>query len=208
LVSRLEGLIGNPKAQWDKWHVFFADERCVPLDSEDSNYHLIQTQLLSKVPVPPEQVHIIDVSLLDDLDELSDAYETDLIKEFAAKNSARYPVFDLILLGMGLDGHTGSLFPGHSLLTEEERWVAWIDDSPKSPPRRITLTYPVINHAHRCAFVATGEAKQDILHDVLDHPEMGLPSSRVRPAQPGKLYWFVDDAAAKKTEYPRSEFNP
>ncbi|KZO99577.1 6-phosphogluconolactonase [Calocera viscosa TUFC12733] len=206
LAKNLSGLIGNPHVKWDKWHIFFADERCVPLDDPDSNYHLIETELLTKVDVPQQHVHAIDVSLLDDLDELSDAYEKELIREFANRETARFPVFDLILLGMGPDGHTASLFPGHELLTEEDRWVAWIDDSPKPPPRRITLTYPVINHAHRCAFVAAGSGKEDILHIVLDKPEEGLPSSRVRLAQPGLLYWFVDDAAAAKTEYPRTPF--
>ncbi|KZT61833.1 6-phosphogluconolactonase [Calocera cornea HHB12733] len=206
LAQHLAGLIGNPGVKWDKWHIFFADERCVPLDHEYSNYRLINEELLTKVDIPAEQVHAIDTSLLDDLDELADEYEQGLIREFANRETARFPVFDLILLGMGPDGHTASLFPGHALLTESDRWVAWIDDSPKPPPTRITLTFPVINHAHKCAFVATGAAKEDILHTVLDKPEEGLPSSRVRVAQPGMTYWFVDDAAAAKTEYLRTPF--
>ncbi|EJT99055.1 6-phosphogluconolactonase [Dacryopinax primogenitus] len=206
LAKQLHGLLGNKVVRWDKWHVFFVDERVVPLDNEDSNYHLIQTELLSKVPIPSQNVHPIDADLLDDLDELCDSYEKELITEFANRETARFPVFDLILLGMGPDGHTASLFPNHELLTESDRWVAWIDDSPKDPPARITFTYPVINHAHKCAFVATGVEKQEMLHVTLDQPEQGLPSSRVRPVQPGLLYWFVDDAAAAKTEYPQTPF--
>ena len=160
----------------------------------------------SKVPIPQENIHTIDTSLLNDLDELSDAYEQELIREFAMKDSARFPIFDLILLGMGPDGHTASLFPQHPLLLEEDRWVAWIDDSPKPPPKRITLTYPVINHALRVAFVAAGDGKVDVLHTVLDKPEEGLPSSRVRPAAPGQVYWFVDDAASAKVQYPKTDF--
>ena len=158
------------------------------------------------MPIPEANIHTIDTSLLDDAEELADTYEKELIKEFAQRDAARFPIFDLILLGMGPDGHTASLFPGHELLSENDRWVAPIEDSPKPPPRRITLTYPVINHAARVAFVAAGSGKQDMLSAVLDTPEQGLPSSRVRPVPPGHLYWFVDDAASAKIQYPKSEF--
>ncbi|KAI0036645.1 6-phosphogluconolactonase [Vararia minispora EC-137] len=206
LPKTLTALIGNPGVKWDKWHVFFADERVVPLDHSDSNYLLAMNTLFSKVPLPSSQIHAIDTTLLDDLEELADAYEKELIHEFAQKDSARFPVFDLILLGTGPDGHTASLFPGHELLAEEDRWIAYIEDSPKPPPKRITFTFPVINHAARVAFVATGEGKKEVLHDILDEPEKGLPSSRVRPAWPGHLYWFVDDAASALVRYKRTEF--
>lgn len=186
--------------------VFYADERVVPLDHPDSNHKLCTDELFSKVPIPKDNIHTIDLSLADDLEELSDAYEKELIREFAQKDSARFPIFDLILLGTGPDGHTASLFPGHPLLTEEDRWVAYIEDSPKPPPKRVTLTYPVINHAVRVAFVASGAAKADTLQTVLDKPEEGLPSSRVRPAHPGQVYWFVDDPAVSKVQYPRTPF--
>lgn len=140
------------------------------------------------------------------MDELADAYEKQLVGAFAQMNAARFPVFDLILLGMGPDGHTCSLFPGHELLSESDRWVAWLDDSPKPPSKRITFTYPVVNHAYRVAFVVSGEGKQDILHQVLDTPEDGLPCSRVRPAAPGLVFFFSDDKAAKKVNYPATEF--
>lgn len=186
--------------------VFYADERVVPLDHPDSNHLACTNLLFSKVPIPSENIHAIDPTFLNDLEELSDAYEKELIREFAQKDSARFPIFDLVLLGMGPDGHTASLFPGHALLTEEDRWVAYIEDSPKPPPKRITLTYPVINHASRVVFVAAGKEKVDTLSSVLDHPEAGLPSARVKPVFPGQLYWFVDDAAAEKVQYPRTSF--
>ena len=115
-------------------------------------------------------------------------------------------MFDLILLGVGPDGHTASLFPGHELLLEDDRWVAYLEDSPKPPPKRVTFTYPVINHAARVAFIATGEGKAEVLQQVLDQPEKGLPASRVQPVFPGQLYWFVDEPAARLVQYPRSEF--
>jgi 6-phosphogluconolactonase len=95
------------------------------------------------------------------------------------------------------DGHTCSLFPGHALLEENDGWVAYLTDSPKPPPVRITLTFPVLNHAYRVAFVATGAGKQEILHEALDEPEAGLPCSRVRVKNPGQVYWFSDEAALK-----------
>lgn len=177
----------------------------MPLDHPDSNHGSCTKEFYSQVPIPAENIHTIDASLLEDMEELCNAYEKDLILQFASKDSARFPVFDLILLGMGPDGHTGSLFPNHPLLIEEERWVAYLDDSPKPPPKRITLTLPVMNHAARVAFVATGEGKQDILSAVLDRPEEGLPCSRVRPVA-GTLVWFIDEAAAGKLGYRRSVF--
>lgn len=96
---------------------------------------------------------------------------------------------------MGPDGHTCSLFPGHPLLEEELRWIAWLDDSPKPPPRRITLTYPVLAHAYRAAFVITGDGKKEILSQALDGHEPPLPASLVRPVAPGEVFWFADEAA-------------
>ncbi|KAJ7071268.1 hypothetical protein C8F01DRAFT_425386 [Mycena amicta] len=206
LPKMLSGLIHNPAVKWDKWHVFYADERVVPLNHPDSNHLLCTENLFSKVPIPPQQIHTIDTSLLDDLEELADTYEKELIREFAQKDAARFPVFDLILLGMGPDGHTASLFPAHPLLVEDDRWIAWLDDSPKPPPKRITFTYPVINHALRVVFVASGAGKVDMLRTVLDEPEKGLPSSRVKPVSPGQLYWFVDDAASAAVQYSRTAF--
>lgn len=207
------GLLVSGSACWSQTHsqtsyrhIFYVDERVVPLDHPDSNHAACKAALYTKVNIPSENIHAIDPSLLDDLDELSDAYEKILITEFAQKDSARFPVFDLILLGMGPDGHTASLFPNHELLDESDRWVAYVEDSPKPPPKRITLTFPVINHASKVVFVAAGKEKADTLKLILDKPDSGLPSSRVRPLYPGQLYWFVDDGAAEKLEYPKTPF--
>ncbi|KAI0067890.1 6-phosphogluconolactonase [Artomyces pyxidatus] len=206
LPKTLTALIDKPGIKWNKWQVFYADERVVPLDDPDSNHKLAHDTLYSHVPLPASHIHTIDLSLADDLEELADAYEKELIREFAQKDSARFPIFDLVLLGTGPDGHTASLFPGHALLSEEDRWVAYIDDSPKPPPKRITLTYPVINHAARVVFVATGDGKKEVLKSILDTPEAGLPAARVRPAHPGQLFWFVDDAASSEVAYAKTAF--
>ncbi|KAH7104513.1 6-phosphogluconolactonase [Auriculariales sp. MPI-PUGE-AT-0066] len=208
LPKTLRGLIGRPGVSWDKWHVYYADERVVPLDHADSNHALCTRELYSHLggALPAAHIFALDPTLLDDLEELTDDYENKLIAEFASKDSARFPVFDLILLGMGPDGHTASLFPGHRILSEDDRWVAAVSDSPKPPPKRITLTLTVINHAAHVAFVASGEAKKDVLRVILDDPAQGLPCSRVRPVAPGHLAWFVDDAASALVQYPRSQF--
>lgn len=218
LAKHLVGRTDNA-LRWDKWYVvtcaarltlrqvFFADERLVPLDSEESNFRLCNDEFFSKVPeLQRSQICTIDEKLLDDPEELSDEYEKQLAGAFSGKDTVRNPVFDLILLGMGPDGHTCSLFPGFPQLDEQDRWVAPVDDSPKPPSRRITFTYPVLNHAHRAAFVLSGEGKQDMLAKVLDEPQLGLPASRVRPAPPGDIFYFADNAAAQKTKYPRSTF--
>jgi len=212
LPKQLSSLIGRSGVKWDKWQVFYADERVVPLTHPDSNHKLCMEALFDDERVNPKPViHTINESILEAneaemLEDIADDYEKQLIAEFASKDSARFPVFDLILLGIGPDGHTASLFPGHELLAEEDSWVAYLSDSPKPPPSRITLTYPVINHANRVAFVATGEAKKDILQTIIDEPEKGLPASRVRPGVHGELFWFVDDAASQQVKYPKTPF--
>ena len=160
LPNNLKPLTKLDEIQWDKWQVFFADERIVPLDHPESNYAACASAFLDHVPIKKEQIHTINTDLFldstrkdptaDPKDEdaseseavdVADDYEKQLIATFAGANSARYPTFDLILLGMGPDGHTCSLFPGHELLIEGDRWVAEVLDSPKPPKRRITFTW-------------------------------------------------------------------
>jgi len=206
LVKDPEALLLNPHTKWSQWEVFFADERAVPLDHPDSNYLLFKETILDKLPSGRHHekptVYPIDDSFLEAGDEkgvtqeIADAYEQTLIKCFAAKDSVKVPIFDLILLGAGPDGHTASLFPEHELLREDSAWVAPIEDAPKPPSRRITLTLPVLTHANHVVFVAMGEGKREVLKKVFEMPEEGLPCSLVNVQAGGdKVAWFVDDKA-------------
>ncbi|KAI9891788.1 MAG: suppressor of los1-1 [Vezdaea aestivalis] len=192
--------------QWDKWEIFFADERAVPLDHEDSNFRLVKEELLDKISDTSSKpiVHPIDIKYLDDLPELADQYGEALVRSFAAKDSVKIPVFDLILLGCGPDGHTCSLFPGHDLLREKEAWTASIEDSPKPPPKRITLTLPVVSHGLKIAFVATGQGKKGVMKQIFDDPEgQGLPCALVNSSGGDRVSWFTDEPAVEGVAYRR-----
>jgi len=196
----------DDKPQFSKWEIFFADERAVPLDHEDSNYGLLKKDLLDKIPPTSGSptVHPIDVKNLENTQELADQYQQALMDSFAKQDSVRMPVFDLILLGCGPDGHTCSLFPGHELLRESDAWVASIEDSPKPPKRRITLTLPVVTHAHKIAFVATGGGKKDILKKILESDEgRSLPCGLVNEGGGEKVSWFCDGPATEGISFPR-----
>ncbi|KAK4043200.1 hypothetical protein C8A01DRAFT_13271 [Parachaetomium inaequale] len=193
---------------WGKWEIFFADERAVPLDHADSNYALLKAELLDKLPGGTAQpaVHPIDVEALDETQELADRYERTLVQSFASRDSVRLPIFDLLLLGCGPDGHTCSLFPGHELLRETDAWVAPIEDSPKPPPRRVTLTLPVVTHAVKVAFVATGGGKKEVMKEIFEEGN-GLPCALVNEGCGDRCSWFVDNAAVEGVTYPRRPFS-
>lgn len=186
------------QVDWAAWQIFFADERCVPLTDEESNYRLVQAELLQKVSIPPEQVYPINPVL--DPAAAAQAYQAALAQCFQTQPPT-LPRFDLILLGMGPDGHTASLFPNHPLLHETSAWVAPVFDSPKPPPERITLTLPVLNAARAVAFVVTGASKAQALAQVFDPqtPWGAVPAGLVQPTN-GELTWFVDDAAAARVK--------
>jgi 6-phosphogluconolactonase len=196
----------NDVINFNKWEIFFADERAVPLDHEDSNYALLKTEFLDKLPADQKPtVYPIDTTHLDDTQELADTYEKSLVSSFASRDSVRLPIFDLILLGCGPDGHTCSLFPNHELLRETTAWVAAIEDSPKPPARRITLSLPVVTHAVHVAFVATGGGKKDVMKQIFDASD-DLPCKLVNEATGERCSWFVDDAAVEGVSFPRRAF--
>ena len=179
---------------WSKWHVFWADERLVALDHSDSNYYAAQRNLFQAVNIPPTQIYPLNDSLA--VVAAAGAYQETLAQLFQPAGTA-WPRFDLILLGMGEDGHTASLFPGHPLLQNCTDWVAPIFDSPKPPPQRITLTLPLINKARQVAFIATGASKASALSQIFTPTPAAepLPAALIQPPQ-GEVHWFVDEAAA------------
>ncbi|KRT78144.1 hypothetical protein AMK59_8095, partial [Oryctes borbonicus] len=137
-----------------KWKIFFCDERVVPEDSKDSTYGTVKRGKLMRDKLDEKQFIKIKSGI--NAPEAAAEYIQQMEQYF---QRGSLPDFDLLLLGMGPDGHVCSLFPGHKLLDEKDVWVAPIEDSPKPPPCRITLTFPVINNARNCVFVATGEEK-------------------------------------------------
>jgi 6-phosphogluconolactonase len=185
---------------WSRWHVFWADERWVPRSSLESNYGVAVRQLFNRVGIPEEQIHAADDSLSPS--ETAKAYESDLTAVFRPA-AGEVPRFDLILLGVGEDGHTASLFPNHPVLNEVRRWVVPVWDAPKPPPIRITMTLPVINNARKVVIMAAGPGKAKILSKVFnpDVKQAELPVQLVNPSA-GELQWFIDRAASQGAYKP------
>jgi len=179
------------QVEWSKVHLFFGDERCVPPDHRDSNYAMVNEALISNVPIPANNVHRIIGE--GNANENALAYEAELRTYFAG---LAWPRFDLVLLGMGEDGHTASLFPNSAALKEMSRWVVPTRNEQLGQDR-ITLTLPVFNHARRLMFLVTGQKKAQRLKEVL-RPQPGseqLPVQTITPIQ-GMLEWLVDADAA------------
>jgi 6-phosphogluconolactonase len=181
---------------WSQMFFFWGDERHVPPDSPDSNYRMAKESLLSKVPIPPANIFPVPAEN-PDAAQVAEVYEQTLRKFFAVA-SGEFPRFDLILLGMGPDGHTASLFPETAALQEKSRLVVanWVE---KLGGSRITFTLPLLNSARCVAFLVSGTDKAAALHEVLEGnaPADKYPSRLVQPNE-GKLIWFVDRAAASE----------
>lgn len=172
---------------WTKVDVFFSDERHVPHDHDASNFRMARDTLLDGLPIPPEHVHPFPTGSTPGAD--ARAYERTLRAHFGDE-----PDFDLVLLGMGADGHVASLFPGSPALDETERWVVATQSPPSSPVRdRITLTFPTINAARTVLFLVAGEEKRRALAAVLRDPDDAPPAERVEARE--RLLWFVDEEA-------------
>jgi 6-phosphogluconolactonase len=179
---------------WPDVHVFWGDERCVPPDHTESNYRMAREALLDHVPLPAENIHRVRAELPPA--EAAQDYEQTLRAFFAAESDQTPPRFDLLLLGMGDDGHTASLFPHTAALHEYESWV--IENRvEKLNTWRITLTVTAINAAAQVLFLVTGSGKAAVLRDVLHGPYQPdhYPSQRVAPTN-GRLIWLLDAAAA------------
>jgi 6-phosphogluconolactonase len=183
------------RVPWDKLQLFWVDERCVPPTDKDSNYRMTNEAMLSHVPLPAEQIHRMEGEL--DPQLAASRYEATLRTAFRLEG-AELPAFDLVLLGMGDDGHTASLFPHTQALHETERLVV-ANHVLQKETWRITLTKPVINHGREVAFLIEGAGKSQVLHDVFLGPydPESKPSQLIRPAN-GRLTLLLDAAAAAK----------
>jgi 6-phosphogluconolactonase len=183
---------------WGKIHFFWGDERHVAPGHPESNYCMVREALFSKVPVPSENIHRIR-SEDPDARQAAKEYE-ETLRSFFRLKTGEYPRFDLVLLGMGPDGHTASLFPGTEALREREHLVVanWVE---KLHAYRITMTLPVLNEAALVLFLVSGEDKAETLRQVLEGEarEDPFPSQLIRPTH-GRLLWLVDRAAGRFLE--------
>lgn len=180
---------------WSCVEVFWGDERVVPPDDPASNYRMARETLLSRVPIPPEHVHRVPTELQPPA-AIGPCYEQEIRATFQTQPGT-WPGFDLVLLGVGEDGHTASLFPGSAALGEEHRGVltVYVD---RLQAYRVTLSLPLLNAARLIVFLVSGERKAEIMRRVLGperHPDQ-WPAQAVQPSS-GRLVWLLDAAAAR-----------
>jgi 6-phosphogluconolactonase len=195
--KRTYELLGAKAAELAGAEIWFADERCVPPDDEQSNYRLVAESLLAAGAVPDERVHRMQGEL--GPDEGASRYAPALREGIGARDG-QLPVLDLIVLGIGPDGHVASLFPGSPALDAPADAVCLgVHDSPKPPPERITLSLAMLRAARRCLLLATGASKADAVDAMLGEPSRHVPASLLRRE---RLTVIVDDAAAPRGRRP------
>jgi 6-phosphogluconolactonase len=182
------------KSFWMRTHVFLVDERFVPFDDKDSNYRMLREKLLGKILIPQENIHPIPTGK-GSLEDLAREYEKDL-KSFFKLSKGQFPNFDLILLGIGEDGHTASLFPRSKALSKRNHLTATVvvDEMRHD---RITLTLPVINHAEHVIFFVRGANKAPVLKRIIAGDDPSLPASLVQPRS-GNLLFVIDREASSQ----------
>jgi 6-phosphogluconolactonase len=182
------------QVDWAKVRVFWSDERAVPPDNAESNYGMARRELLVRVPIPLANVHRMEAEKAN-IGRAAHEYE-ETLRKYLELDDRGFPRFHLIFLGMGNDGHTASLFPGTRVTRQTSRWVS----TPlvaKFNARRMTLTLPVLDAAHRVVFLVVGSEKAEILHAVLQtKPEPPYPTQLVQPRDNGLKLFLVDEAAA------------
>jgi 6-phosphogluconolactonase len=186
------------RMEWSSLQVYWSDERLVPPSHPDSNYRLAAEALISRVPIPPQNVHRMRGELAPA--ESARDYE-DMMRGSLPEGEGGFPCFDLMMVGMGDDGHIASLFPGSPALLEEQRWVVASEHSQPPPPlvARLSLTLPVINASAQVLVIVSGEKKAERVRQVLeDSPaSQPLPAQLIKPRR-GKLIWLLDTAAGSR----------
>ena len=188
LASRPEGEI-----RWNKIHLWWGDERCVPPGNSESNYRMVREKLLDRIDICARNVHRIRGEANPDSEALRYSKE---IEENLPISSTGLPVFDLILLGIGEDGHTASIFPDSDFKNESTGY-SMVTSHPKNGQSRITLTLPVLNQARRVIFMVSGGSKADMVEMIIGKQDeaIDLPAAKVFPEE-GELIWFLDRDAA------------
>jgi len=175
---------------WTGVHLWFGDERLVPITHQDANAWMVHGSLVEPAGIPDAQVHTVRTEL--GLDGAAADY-TARVRSALPQNRAGIPVFDIVLLGLGEDGHIASLFPRHPRLNDRTSVAVAVDDSPKPPPERISLSLGVINAAHQRMVLTTGTAKADAVSHGMGAPDPNWPVSLL---DPHRTVFVVDDAAA------------
>jgi len=186
------------KVDWSKLHIFWGDERFVPFEDERNNAKMAFDTLLNRVPIPASQIHVMRTK--DIIPEVAASEYEKILHKYFPETVPASSTFDLILLGMGDDGHTLSLFPGMHTMHEENKWATSLFLK-QQDMFRITLTTPVVNRSARIAFLVSGAGKAAALQQVIDgdfKPD-SYPSQMIKPVN-GELHWFVDKAAAANLE--------
>jgi len=193
-IYELLGTRFKLSVDWKEVQFFWGDERCVPPDDNESNYGMARRTLLSHLDLKPDQVHRMRGELPPE--EAASAYEADLKSAFSL-GDGELPRLDLVMLGLGDNRHTLSLFPGHKRAIEETRKLVVADEVEAAPPKRITFTPPVANNALRAMFIATGKGKAEAVRDIIAGPRdpLKFPAQIVQPTD-GELIWLLDKAAA------------
>ena len=176
---------------WSKVHFFWGDERCVPSDDDESNFHTTATLLLRYIDIPEENIHPVRGEAIPHFEAIR--YGEEIISFLEIENDL--PVFDLVILGMGADGHTASIFPDQMKLLESKEICA-VAEHPESGQKRITLTGKVINQAKEIAFLVTGSSKAEKVNEILNQAGnwSAYPAAHVQPVN-GKLSWYLDKSA-------------
>ncbi len=176
---------------WSKTHIFWVDERCVSQDNPASNYGTAKQDFLDRLPIPPGQVHPMPAEDLPE--EGAKKYEMAL-RAFFKGEQDKFPVLDLIFLGLGNDGHTASLFPGQGALGERKKWIVNVAGGNPNVSR-LTMTFSVLNHAGHLVFLVAGKDKARTVKAVLEERATRLPAEKIQPRN-GKLTWLLDREAA------------
>ena len=188
-------LLAGPRAiaevPWEHIHLFWVDERCVPASDDESNLGNAWRDLLTHLPLPRENIHFIRGDFPPE--EAAEEYEMEMTRFFQLGNG-EFPSFDLILLGVGQDGHTASLFPGQKALREENRLAIAVKGGIPDV-WRITMTYPVLNRARQIVFLVAGVEKAETVKAVLEGPQPELPAAKIKPVT-GDVVWLLDQEAA------------